>query len=408
MRKIILFLLIVVTFLSCKKDPPPATTNPTTTESISGRAQKGPFKNGSALIIYELNSSLGQTGKSFSSIISDDAGNFSLNNISLASNYVLITANGYYFQEHFNQVSANQLYLEAIADVSSNSAINVNLLTHIIKPRIEDLVSKGSSFAAAQTQAQSELKNIMGVIIGNTANFETIDISNDGFLLAMSLLFQRRTAGYITAYNYTSELGGLLSNFRNDFKNNGLIDNSAIIDTLVFNANRIELIDAKENLKNYYSSLGITITPPNFEQYVYLFQKKCGFPVYNSIVFPDSALYTTDTPGPPSKFRNLLDKNFITFPGATNFIFSSIVPCDSSLSIRVTKYNAGAFSFIPPYYGWQIVSSGNTFTLTAQRKNFPNALVAYPMGFSSGDSAKVEYFQNNSSLPYFTKMVYKQ
>ncbi|MBK7669094.1 MAG: hypothetical protein IPJ32_18180 [Sphingobacteriaceae bacterium] len=44
----------------------------------------------------------------------------------------------------------------------------------------------------------------MGVTIGNTANFETIDISNDGFLFAMSLLFQRRTAGYITAYNYTS------------------------------------------------------------------------------------------------------------------------------------------------------------------------------------------------------------
>lgn len=409
MKQIVLLVFAVITLISCKKDPQPTVTNPTTTASISGRVQKGPYKNGSALVIYELNSSLGQTGKSFSSIISDDAGNFSLNNISLSSNYVLITANGYYFQEHFNQVSANQLYLEAIADVSSNSTINVNLLTHIIKPRIEDLVSKGSSFSAAQTQAQNELKAFMGVTSGNTSNFETIDISNDGFLLSMSLLFQRRTAGYITAYNYTSELGGLLSNFRNDFKNNGLIDNLSLIDTLVFNANRIELIDAKENLQNYYSSLGITITPPNFEQYINLFQKKYAFPLYATVSFPDSALYMTDM-GPTSKMKNVLDLASINFnSGFTSYIFSAIVPCDSSLRVQFTPFPGSTLSFAinPPYYGWKNLNTPGKLNLECQRKNFQNGFVLTftgPVGIQ--DSAKVEYFENNSSTPYFTKIIY--
>ncbi|MBK7666571.1 MAG: hypothetical protein IPJ32_04035 [Sphingobacteriaceae bacterium] len=406
MKKITLIVLVIVAVISCKKDPQPTVTNPTTTASISGRVQKGPYKNGSALVIYELNSSLGQTGKSFSSIISDDAGNFSLNNISLSSNYVLITANGYYFQEHFNQVSANQLYLEAIADASNNSAINVNLLTHIIKPRIEDLVSKGSSFAAAQTQAQSELKNIMGVTIGNTANFETIDISNDGFLFAMSLLFQRRTAGYSMSYNYTAELGSLLSNFRNDFKNNGLIDNSAIIDTLVFNANRIQLIDAKENLQNYYTGLGINITPPNFEQYIYLFQKKHAAPLYSYISFPDSVFYMIDQ-GPGSKVKNILDKTALNFTKTAAYLVSAIVPCDSSFTMQFTKYS-GTFSIGMPHYGWKMSNSASGFTLTCQRKNFENGLMVYLGGVGPLDSARVDYFQNNSSTPYLSKTIYWQ
>lgn len=407
MKNFTCILLFSLVICSCKKDKA-IEDNSTSISNINGKAQKGPYKNGSPLVVYELNNLLGQTGKSFSSIISDDAGNFSLNNISLSGNKVLITANGYYYMEHFDIVSPNQLYLEAVSEVSSNSTINVNLLTHIIKPRIEDLVSKGSSFSAAQTQAQNELKNVMGVTSGNMSNFETIDITNDGFLFAMSLLFQRRTAGYWVGYNYTSELSALLSNFRNDFKSNGLIDNNSIIDTLIYNANRIQLIDAKDNLQAYYSSLGISITPPNFEQYIYLFQKKYSTPLYTSIVFADSAVFSPEMPGPPStsKFKNILDRTSTNYSGGGR-IFSAIVPCDSTLSIRFTPYNNTSFNVFPPYYGWKMTSgAGGTFTITNQRKNFPNALFGNLQGSGPSDSAKVEYFQNNSSTPYFSKIIY--
>jgi hypothetical protein len=191
-------LFILVFFISCKKDkviPADESTIPGT-KTIQGKVQKGPYKNGASLIIYELNNSLGQTGKSFASTINDDAGNFSLNNINLSSNYVLLTATGYYFNEHFNKISEGQLYLEAFADASNTSTININLLTHIIKPRIEQLVLTGSNFSAARLQAQNEFLNIVGSI-NVSGNFETLDLSNNDFVFAMSLLFQRNNSvGY--------------------------------------------------------------------------------------------------------------------------------------------------------------------------------------------------------------------
>lgn len=193
-----------------------------------------------------------------------------LNNVGLTTGFALLTANGYYFMEHFNSVSQNQLYMEAISDVSSNARININLLTHIIKPRIEYLVLNGLSFASARTQAQNEFLVFMRIPSGINTNFEQLDITNDAFLFAASLLFQRRTVGYSQSYNYTSELSSLLNKFRNDFMDNGQINSTALIDTLVYNANRIQLIDVKEDLKAYMASLGVNIVPPNFEQYIYI------------------------------------------------------------------------------------------------------------------------------------------
>jgi hypothetical protein len=201
-------------------------------------------------------------------------------------------------------------------------------------------------------------------------------------------------------------MSSLLSNFRSDFKNNGLIDNPSIIDTLIFNANRIQLIDAKNNFQNYYASLGISLIAPNFEPYVYAFQKQYGNPVFTSITFPDSAMFLTDMPGPPSKIKNILDKTAKNFQNSGTYIFSAEVPCDSSLVIKFTSYGTGYFSTFPPYYGWVRAGSPSLFTLTAQRKNFQNGFMGYLQGGGGQDSAKIEYFMNNQPIPYFTKTIY--
>lgn len=410
MRKIYLITAMVLFLISCKKKSEinGEVVSPNTTPgtiSVNGKAQKGPYKNGSPLTIFELNSSLGQTGKSFSSIINDDAGNFSMNNIALTTGYALVTANGYYYMEHFNVVSPNQLYLEAICDVSATSTININVLTHVIKPRIEYLVSLGSSFSVAKTQAQNELKQIFGIGTSTVANFEKLDITSDGFLFAASLIFQRRTAGYITSYNYTAEMSSLMNNFRNDFKNNGQIDNPAIIDTMVYNANRIQLIDVKNNFQNYYLGLSISLTTPAYEPYLYAFQKAHGNPVFTSITFPDSAYYYYDM-GAPSKMKNILNKGAKNFQNNGAYIFAAETPCDSSLTVKFTNYGMGSCSNFPPYYGWVFSGNQSQFTLITQRKNFVNGFMGFLNGNGGQDSAKVEYFMNGQASPYFTKMIY--
>lgn len=403
--------LIMVFFISCKKDEKISVdeANGPGIKTISGKAQKGPYKNGASLIIYELNNSLGQTGKSFSSIINDDAGNFSFNNINLSSNYVLLTATGYYFNEHFNKISEGQLYLESFADVSNISTVNINLLTHIIKPRIEELASTGLDFNSSRIQAQNELLTVMGSNAGVSGNFETFDLSGNGFLLAMSLLFQRNNSfGYQMGYNYTAELSSLLSNFRSDFANNGVIDNSNIIDTLVYNAQRIDLVDCKSDLQNYYSGLGLNFSGNGFEQYIYNFQKKYTPVLSNNIIYQDSATIMIDAPmaAPPYSYRdNILKMNKTQYNTTTHqYVISAIVPYDSTLIIKCTPFNVPypLSNFGGGNFGWKYSFNSGVYIYEAQRKN----VVLSAFLDSASDSIKVEYFNNSSStIPYYTKNV---
>lgn len=404
--------LFILLFFSCKKDDKIITEdeNIPGQKTVSGKVQKGPYKNGASLIIYELNSLLGQTGKSFASTISDDAGNFTLNNINLSSNYILISASGYYFNEHFNKVSEGQLYMEAIADVSDISTVNVNILTHIIKPRIEKLVNSGLDFNTSKTLAQNELLTLLGSNVGVTGNFETFDLSGNGFLLAVSLLFQRNNSfGWQMGYSYSAELSGLLSNFRNDFANNGLIDNQNLIDTLIYNAKRIDLIDSKNDLNNYYSGLGLSFSVSGFEQYVYNFQKKYTATFSNNICFEDSAVIMQDAPGsqPPFSYRyNILVKNKKNYYNVSQYqgqmAISAIVPYDSSLTIKITPYNSSFYFNPSSCFGWKVSNSGSTAIFEAQRKN---VALSYMIGVSI-DSARVEYFNNSSSSsPFYSKNV---
>lgn len=412
--KIACSITLVSYVFSCKKEkkaepePEPVVNTTPGIKTIHGAAQKGPYKAGAPITVFELNSSMGQTGKSFASTINDDAGNFSLNSISLTSNYILITASGYYYNEHFNRTSEGQLYLEAFADVSGINTVNVNILTHILKPRIEQLVSAGSGFNAARTQAQNEFLAIVGANGSVSTNFEALDITNDGFLFAMSLLFQRNNSfGYNTNYNYTAELSALLSNFRNDFANNGVIDNHNLIDTLVYNASRIDLIDCKDDTQNYFTGLGLSFAGNNFETHVYNFQKKYTTAA-TGIIYSPTAPVMIDAPfsAPPyTVLENLLEigKKYYTV-ASRQYAITARVPYDSSLVVKFTPYNNPyPFSnFGGGNFGWKFTQSGNSFIYEAQRKN----VVLSAFIDSASDSVKVEYFKSTASpLPYYTKTV---
>lgn len=408
---IISFVMFVLLIFSCKKEKEkevePEENTAAGTKTIHGAAQKGPYKSGAPITIYELNSSMGQTGKSFASTINDDAGNFSLNSISLTSNYILITASGYYFNEHFNRTSEGQLYLESFADVSTNSVVNINILTHILKPRIEQLISTGSNFNTAQTQAQNEFLTIVGASGSVSSNFESLDITNDGFLFAMSLLFQRNNSYGYNGYNYTAELSALLSNFRNDFANNGLIDNHNLIDTLVYNASRVDLIDCKDDTYNYYSGLGLAFTGNNFETHLYNFQKKYTTTISTVILYPTTSAIMIDAPGstpPYSERENILDlnkKSYNTSAFQGQLAISAIVPYDSVLIVKITPYNSTISIDPSSCFGWKWTQINQSTLFEAQRKNVP---LSYLIG-CGGDSAKIEYFNNSSGIPFYSKNI---
>ena len=131
--------------------------------SFSGKVQKGPFVTGTTITVNELNESLGQTGKAFTTSITSDDGSFSLSNIEMESNLALLSGNGFYFNEVIGQLSSAQITLQALADLTDDNTVNINVLTHITKARIETLVAEGKSFSDAKRQAEGEFQDFLGV-----------------------------------------------------------------------------------------------------------------------------------------------------------------------------------------------------------------------------------------------------
>jgi hypothetical protein len=405
LKKIIFISLLLIFFLfSCKKDN--EETNPVTTGvTISGMALKGPFKKGSDILINELNNDLTQTGICYATTTINNGGVFSFSNINISTPLAQITATGYYYMEPRDQFSPYKLSMEAIFDVQSGSIANVNILTHLIKPRIEKLVNDGIDFFSARRQAQNELKNFLHVPSTDSINFEKLDFTNSNFVFAASLLFQRRKVWPDQNYNFIYELNDLIVRFRNDFRDNGQINSRDIIDTLLYNANKIELIDDRVKMENFMATQGISTSIEGFDKYINAFQEAYSSQSYVNIVFPPTVVYDIDANN-PSEYKNLLNDTSVNFQGR-QYILSAIVPSDSSLEIKFTMLSpdSGSFNFFPYNYGWSKTNFTNGFDIIAQRKNFPNALVLW-LTSTNGDSARVEYFKNNLSVPYFSKIIY--
>ncbi|MFN8207516.1 MAG: fibrobacter succinogenes major paralogous domain-containing protein [Bacteroidales bacterium] len=231
-------------------------------DKISGCVQKGPFINGSQVLMFGLNADLGQSGKTFSTQISDNAGTFEIDNISLASRYVELSVSGFYFNENSGWESQAPLTLYALADVADVSTVNINILTHLERLRVKQLVSDGQDFSAAKAKAQSEILSLFNMSDPGMENSEQLDISKNtdenAILLALSVILQgSRSVGTLT------ELLAELSNAIKD----GIDGDSLLIQDL----RGVEIPSystIRQNLVNRYESLGITAEIPNFEKYL--------------------------------------------------------------------------------------------------------------------------------------------
>jgi len=252
---------------------PTEPTNPYVVElaSLSGNAQKGPFNNGTAVNIAELTNTLSPTGRNFSTQITDNSGLFSVANVQLTSPYVELRANGYYFNEVANEVSSGQLTLYALSDLTNKTSVNVNLLSHLEKNRIATLMAGTAPliFTQAKNQAQEEVLAIFDYSRAGMPNSELLDITqagaNNAKLLAISAIVQ----GDLTV----GQMSELLANISTDISTDGTLDNTAIQNTLIDNSKNLDLAQIRANLEARYTSLGITVTIPDFETEVHQFLK---------------------------------------------------------------------------------------------------------------------------------------
>ena len=137
MKKLILLLIPIISFLYCSKDaepdPEPQDPDPVqiTIDQLEGYAQKGPYIAGTQIQMRELNENLSQTGSQFSTQIENDQGYFSIENITLESQYVEFSGIGFYFNEVSGAISSANLSLQTLSDVNNRSSLNINILSTV-------------------------------------------------------------------------------------------------------------------------------------------------------------------------------------------------------------------------------------------------------------------------------------
>ena len=230
-------------------------------KTISGVSQKGPFLNGSSVTVQELDGeSLAQTGNSYEGKIKNDKGEFSVKVTKLASQYALLKANGYYYNEVTGEKSKSQVTLYALTDISKRTEVNVNLLTHLEYERSLYLATDNSaSVADAKKQAENEVLVSFG-ITGDFANSEDLNIfgSDDGAaaLLAISVLMQ----GDLNEADFSERL----ALYAADIETDGIWNDSKTATQIADWASNSELSTIRDNIAKWKLSDAV----PAFEKYV--------------------------------------------------------------------------------------------------------------------------------------------
>lgn len=322
-------------------------------DKVSGFVQKGPYLNGTAITISELSEDFSPTGRTFNAQILDNKGNFEVYNIELASAYVELKADGYYYNEVGNVNSSSQLTLFALSDLTDKSDLNVNVLSHLEKSRVMYLIHEGKTFDEAKRQAQKEILEIFEIVKPDMAESELLDISKEGdcnaILLAVSVILQ----GYLNV----SELSELLANICTDIREDGILNSNTLGTSLINNANNIDLEVIRTNLENRFETLGTSVSIPVFEPYVQNFINNSDFEYTGFIAYPQYGAHGA----------NLLDTlNTISLPGS--YSMKAVLPAGTSLKIKIAGSNWVFPAFQEntgwSYGNWNAMESSRIFTST--------------------------------------------
>jgi hypothetical protein len=359
------------------------TSDISTGRTIKGYAQKGPFINGSSITVFDLHANLVPSGRSFSGQIIDNKGSFELNNIELSSNDVSIRTDGFYFNEVLGKQSNSQITLYALADISNKSNININLLTHLEKSRIEYLIKAGKSFSEAKAQAQKEILAIFNIERNNIQASECLNIIEQGednaILLAISTILQ--------GLRTESEMTELLSNISTDIKTDGILNNSALGSALINQAVALDTVDIKNNLIKRYNEIGATTSVPFFGKYIANFIKNTPFEITQSLItYPEKGLYGD----------NILSLTQTNYKASTGGILNNLsmnvhLLRGSALKIQITSLDYDTIYYLPPD---PIVGSPGAVYLSGKW--------GYTMG--TGSNWLIDNFDINKMTQIFTAL----
>jgi len=380
----ILCFLIISFFGGCKKDSESVSLS---SKTFGGSVQKGPFQIGTSITVNELDLNFAQTGKSFSSQITDNLGSFQINSIPLVSDYIAIRANGYYFNEVCGSNSSSQITLDGISNIDEISSVHLNILTHLEKLRVEYLLGTGLSFDLAKATAQSEVLTIFNVSDSDIPNSEQLDISESGdgnaILLAVSAIIQ--------GFRSESELSSLLTSISVDISTDGVLNDNAIKSSLIDHAILLDTVSIRENIVDYYTSLGVTPSIPDFEPHIQNFINNTAFTLTNSLFqYPP-----TGTHG-----DNLLYKDQLNYTGSS-FTMKAVLKECTHFKVRI-QVLSGLYSYLGSTASNWIITP---FSNQEQFFTIIDHSLPTDLRISGYGTFLIEYYELDSSTITFSKTI---
>jgi hypothetical protein len=234
---------------------------------ISGTVQKGPFILGTSVTLQELDDQLNPTGITFDVTTNDQEGDFAIP-ANLTSRYAEVIANGYYFDELSAQLSESQLTLRAIVDLTSESTVDVNLVTSMSEPLVRTLFGQGASFASATSQAEASILAAVGFRPPAGATFSEVSLTGSdaasATLLAASLVvaeYARSRGGSPVAElsQLLAEIGATVASDASDSPLSGLTGQLCALAAVV------DVASVRADLTQYYAGLGVSVNLAAFE-----------------------------------------------------------------------------------------------------------------------------------------------
>ena len=233
--------------------------------NLNGYSQKGPVLAGASVVVQELDhATLLQTGKSFRGKVISDNGEFVVENVSLNSPYVLLEVNGYFRNEVTGKNSDGAIFMKALADVSEQKNVNINLLTHLEYERIQVLLEqKKISFDEAKRIADSEIFASF-YADGDFGKVENLNIfgdsDGDAALLAFNILLLE-TGSEATFMENFAKLG-------TDLAEDGVWDDSLFKVRIADGACDMDYDGKLSNIRKNIESWKIAKNVASFERYV--------------------------------------------------------------------------------------------------------------------------------------------
>lgn len=362
--------------------------------SITGIVQKGPFINGSDITISELDNQFHPTGRTFHTT-TGSSGQFESIDITLISPYIELIADGFFYNEVAGTLSNEKISLKAIVNLSDQEVININVLTNLEHERVKQLISTSeTSIEDAIDQAQEELLSIFSLDSFQIDNPESLDIiesgKGDAILLAISAILQGN--------HTTAELSKIMADIVTDMKEDGILNDTLIQNTLLGQALTLNTDQIKLNMIDIYQDLGVDIAQVNnFDEYVNYFITHSAYHYSTPFEYPAS---TSNGP-------NVLLPDLLKFQLITGYSFAVDMPGAGKITIKMTRIQGqGIWWYQPTHtYGWNV----SQYNLSTNEQFFTSTLndvtIDLPMEFSENGKALIEYYYNGSETPSMTKTI---